>query len=101
MRGSENASRPAPHSCRLSVHAVPNASRNEVAGRHLDAVKIKIRAVPEDGRANAALIEFLAEKTGLPRRNITLVRGDTNRSKLFAIDGLSLDEVLRRLGLST
>ena len=59
----------------------------------------KIHAPPLEGRANEALTEFLADELDLPRRAVSLVRGDTARQKVVRIDGLALDEVKRRLGL--
>ena len=86
-------------SCVLRIKAVPNASRTEVAGRLGDAVKVKLKAVPEGGRANAELLEFLSEKLGLPRKAVSLESGDTSREKRVAVAGLDEAEVLRRLGL--
>ncbi len=84
--------------CRLEVKVIPGASRDEVAGTMGNAVKIKLRAPPVDGRANEALVEFLAAQLDLPRRAIALERGDTSRQKLLRIDGLDLATVRARLG---
>jgi uncharacterized protein len=89
---------PAPASCRLEVKVIPGASRDEVAGTMGNAVKIKLRAPPVEGRANEALVEFLAERLDLPRRAISLVHGDTSRQKLLHIEGLDLAAVRTRLG---
>lgn len=77
---------------------IPGASRDEVAGTMGVAVKIKLRAPPVDGRANEALIDFLAAQLDLPRRAFSLVHGDTSRQKLLRIDGLDLATVRARLG---
>ena len=84
-------------SCRLAVKAIPNAPRNEIVGWLGDALKIKVHAPPVEGRANDALCEFLAETLGLPRRAVSVVRGDTARQKLVRIEGLSLNELQARL----
>ena len=90
----------APHPfCLLPVKAQPNASRDEICGWLGDAVKIKIAAPPLDGRANAALCEFLADRLGLPRRAVGLERGDSARLKLVRVEGLDLATVKTRLGL--
>jgi hypothetical protein len=86
-----------PFSCRLAVKVIPGASRNKVCGWLGETLKVKLSAPPVDGRANDALFEFLAEKLGLPRRTITLVRGETARQKLVRIDGLAPAEVKARL----
>jgi uncharacterized protein (TIGR00251 family) len=85
-------------SCTLELKVIPNAPRDEVAGWMGGAFKVKIHAPALDGRANDALAAFLAEKLGLPRRAVTLVRGDKSRHKVVRIDGLMPDEVKRRLG---
>lgn len=78
---------PAP-SCTLELKIVPGASHDEVAGRHGTAVKIRLRAPAVDGRANDALLDFLAAKLGLPRRHVTLLRGEKSRHKTIRIAGL-------------
>lgn len=99
MASPKNPSVPAAASCRLEVKVIPGASRDEVAGEMGTAVKIKLRAPPVDGRANEALIAFLADQLGLPRRAITLERGETARQKLLRIEGTDLATVRAQLGL--
>jgi uncharacterized protein (TIGR00251 family) len=84
------ASAPPVAACRLKIKAAPNAAENAVAGRVGDAWKIRLHAVPEDGKANKALLEFLAEKLSLPRVAIELVSGGSSREKLVAVQGLTL-----------
>ena len=75
----------------LTLKAIPKASRNEVIGLLDDgSLKVKITAAPEKGKANAAVCELLAEEFGLPKRNVTVVSGETARTKTVAItyDGL-------------
>src|SRR5690606_7029606 len=91
-------SAPPPH-CTLALKVIPNAPRDEVVGRLGDAIKIKIHAPPLQGRANDALCDFLAECLGVPRRAVTVLRGDTSRQKLVRVDGLNLIDVNSRLGL--
>jgi len=79
--------------CVLSVRAHPGARRNAITGIHDGALKISLTTPPTDGRANEALIAFLAEKLKLPRARISLVSGPTNRSKAFRITGLNAEEV--------
>ena len=86
-------------SCTLAIKAVPNAPRSEVIGWLGDALKVKVHAPPVEGRANEVLREFLADRLGVPRRAVTVLRGDTSRQKLIRIDGLSLAGVKARLDL--
>jgi uncharacterized protein (TIGR00251 family) len=83
-------------SCTLAIKAIPNAPRSEVTGWLGDALKVKVHAPPVEGRANAALCEFLAETFGLPRRAVTVLRGDTSRQKTVRLDGLTLADVVAR-----
>ena len=82
---------------RLKLRIVPNAKRNEVTGEHGDAVKIKVAAPAIEGKANEALLEFIAEKLGLHRRNLTLIAGGKSRDKLIEIGGLDATEARGRL----
>ena len=79
--------------CTLHVRVHPGARRNDIAGLHAGAVKISIAAPPADGRANEALIAFLAELLHIPRARISLVSGATGRSKVLRITGKSAAEV--------
>src|SRR5215211_7160989 len=81
----------------LRVHVVPNAMSDCVVGEHGSAVKIKLRASPVKGKANAALISFLAEQLNISRRAIALQRGHKSRDKLIRINGLSQEDVRNRL----
>jgi uncharacterized protein (TIGR00251 family) len=65
----------------------PGAKRSEFAGRHGERIKLRLAAPPVEGKANAALIEFLAEYFGVPRRNVTILAGVKSRSKRVAIEG--------------
>ncbi len=83
--------------CTLAIKAIPNAPRHQVVGWLGAALKVKVHAPPLEGRANDALCEFLAEELGLPRRAVTVLRGDTSRQKIVRINGLTLDEARARL----
>ena len=87
-------------SCKLAIKAIPNAPRNAVAGWLGDALKVKVHAPALEGRANDELCEFIANQLGLPKRAVTVALGDKSRQKLLAIDGLTLDEVRRKLAES-
>lgn len=89
--------RPDGQGCVLTVHVQPGAKRTEVVGEHGDALKIRLAAPPVDGKANDALLAFLAETLALPRREVSLRAGQTSRRKLVDI-GLPPAQVLPRLG---
>lgn len=88
-----------PASCTVAIKAIPNAPRSEVIGWLGDALKVKVHAPPVEGRANEVLCEFLAKELDLPRRAVTVLRGDTSRQKVLRIDGLSLAGLRTKLGL--
>ena len=83
----------------IRVHILPNAKVDKVVGDHGDAIKIKLRAPAMEGKANAALIRFLAAQLGILPRQIALMRGEKSRDKLIRIKGLSEREVQERLGV--
>jgi uncharacterized protein (TIGR00251 family) len=84
-------------SCTLELKTIPNAPRDQIAGWLGDALKVKVHAPALDGRANEALLEFLADELRLPKRAVTLVRGDKSRHKVVRLDGLTLAEAKARL----
>jgi len=81
----------------VDVHVQPGGSRDEVVGRHGDALKVKVTAPPEGGRANDAVCRVLADAFGVPRSSVAVVSGATNRRKRIRIDGLQADAAAVRL----
>ena len=89
---------PAAGGCVVNVRIIPRASKNQVQGVLGDALKIRLQAPPVDGKANDALVRFLADSLDLPARNIRLLSGETARNKRVLLSGL--DEVEARARLS-
>ncbi len=81
----------------LAVRVTPRGSRNQVLGLRDGMVAIKLKAPPVDGAANAALLAYVADLAGVSRRAVTLVRGDTSRSKWIAVEGLTAAALQQRL----
>lgn len=81
----------------MAVHVVPRARRTEVAGRHGDAIKVRVAAPPADGAANAELIRYVAQRLGVARRSVEIAAGAASRDKVLAVDGLSADVIRARL----
>lgn len=65
----------------IKVHAQPGAKRTEVAGLHGDCIKVRLASPPVDGKANACLIEFLARRLGVKRRQVSIKHGLSARRK--------------------
>ena len=78
-------------------YVVPGAKIDSVVGEDAGAMKIKLRAPAVEGKANAALIRFLAEQLKLPRHSIVLERGHRSRDKVIRIDGLTEEDVRTRM----
>jgi len=82
---------------KISVRVYPNAGKNEV-GNFVDGVlRVKISAPPIRGKANKELITFLSQFLQISKGSVSIIKGHTTRNKLVAIDGLSREEVLKRL----
>jgi len=86
---------PLPGGVRLAVQIQPNAKKTEVVGVLDDALKIKLAAQPIEGKANEALVKWLAGALGVPRSAVTLTHGQTNKKKLLEVAGVTLEDVMR------
>ena len=82
----------------VSCWIQPRASRNSIVGVHGDALKIALTAPPVDGKANAALREFMADCVGLPKSSVEIVSGLTGRKKSVLLSGVGLDALLKACG---
>jgi uncharacterized protein (TIGR00251 family) len=83
---------------RLRLRVSPGAARTEVVGRHGDGWRVRVAAAPEQGRANEALLDLLAHRLQVPRRELELVSGRSSRDKVVELRGLAPAEAERRLG---
>ena len=81
----------------LRVHVQPAAGRTAIAGRHGDAVKVRVAAPPEGGRANEVCAALLAETFGLPGASVELTSGAKSRSKRFRLGPIEVEEFRRLL----
>ena len=81
----------------LHVHVQPAAGRSAVVGRHGTALKVRVAAVPEGGRANEACADLLAETFGLTRAQVELLSGPSSRAKQFKLTGVDFDTFRARL----
>jgi hypothetical protein len=71
----------------LVLHVQPGAKRTEVSGLHGEALKVRLAAPPVDGKANEALLSFIAGKFGVPQRDVELLRGGQSRHKMVKVMG--------------
>ena len=73
---------------RLSLKVVPGSSRDEIVGWLGDSLKVKVKALPEKGRANEAVVALLAERLGTDASSIAVVSGHSSPAKVLEVDGL-------------
>lgn len=86
----------------LPVRLTPGASVDRIDGWDVDAegrpvLKVRVRARPVEGEANAALVKLIAKALGVPKSAVVVQRGGQSRTKMLVIEGLSEDEAKRRL----
>jgi uncharacterized protein (TIGR00251 family) len=79
------------------VRVVPRASKNEIAGVHGDALKVRLTAPPVEGKANETLIVFLAQRLGVRKSQVEIVAGAASRRKMIRVMGVSPQEVEQHL----
>lgn len=77
----------------LTLHVQPGAKRSEITGLHGEALKLKLAAPPIEGRANEALLRFIADKFSVPLRQVELKQGGQSRHKVIAIAGSVINPV--------
>jgi uncharacterized protein YggU (UPF0235/DUF167 family) len=86
----------------LAIKLTPGAASDRIDGWDVDAdgrpvLKVRVRARPIEGEANAALLKLMAKALGVPKSAVTLERGGQSRTKMIAVAGLSEDEAKARL----
>ena len=81
----------------LAIRVQPRAKRTGIAGERGGIVVIRVAAPPVDGKANDAARRLIAQRLGVPRSAVEIVRGASARDKLVRIEGLSADEARTRL----
>lgn len=86
-------------SATVSVRVVPRSSKEEVAGFEGGVVRIRLNAPPVEGKANEALVRFLAKTVGVPKSRITLVTGEKGRNKIVRVAGITREALMAALGL--
>jgi uncharacterized protein (TIGR00251 family) len=86
-----------PNGVILSVRAQPRARQARIVGEHGGALKVAVTEPPQKGKANQSIIELLCEQLGLKKSQVTLLSGDTSRSKRVLIAGLQVPELQARL----
>ena len=81
----------------LPVKIIPKAHKNEIVGWENEELKIKVRAIPEKGEANAELIYLISKHLGVSKSQVEIVAGQTSRHKRLIIKGIKISELLLRI----
>ena len=81
----------------ISVRAAPRSSRPGIDGVAGDAIKVRVRSAPVDGKANKELIEVLSDAFGLPKSAVSFRSGETSKTKRILLRGVAKDTILSRL----
>lgn len=84
----------------FTVKVVPGSSKTALCGLIGEKVKVKVAAVPEKGKANQCLVEFLAKQLGVKKSSISIIAGQTNPIKQVQVWGISADVLTKKLNLS-
>ncbi|WP_274532590.1 DUF167 family protein [Devosia sp. Root685] len=97
--------RPTPEGLLMFLRVTPNAGRDAIDGAESrddgsTVLRIRVSAVPDKGKANAAVIALLAKPLGVPKSSISLVSGDTARMKTVLISAASADVEARLKALA-
>ena len=82
---------------RLTVKVIPGASQTKIAGLLGNALKIRVQAQPEKGKANTAVLEILAVFLGVSVHQLTIYTGHTSQTKVIEVEGVSDAELARKL----
>lgn len=86
-----------PEDCILVVKVIPNAAKTEIVGWLGEALKIRLQAVPENGKANKELKKFLSKALGIHRTRVVLESGEFSSMKRIRLMGLTDSEIAKRL----
>ena len=90
------AIRPSGEGCVIACHVQPKASRTAVAGMYAESLKVALKSPPVDGKANKELCRFFAERASVSNSSVTLISGETSRSKRVFVP-VSAQTLIRRI----
>jgi uncharacterized protein (TIGR00251 family) len=96
-RKTQHAARGTQH---VTVRVTPRSGRDALAGWVNGVLRVRLAAPPVDGRANAALVRFLAKVTGVPPSSVRIIGGETSREKRVAFENIDAETLSARLGAS-
>ncbi len=83
----------------LMVRLQPRAKRNAIVDEREGVLRVSVAAAPVEGQANAALCKLIAKRVGIARGRVSVIGGERSREKVVRVEGLTLGELRRALGL--
>lgn len=83
----------------INVRAITKASKNYIRGVKNDELLISVTAVPENNKANNAIIDLISKKIGVSKSKIQIISGEKNRNKKISIDSENIEEILSSLSI--
>lgn len=84
---------------KIAIKVVPGSSRDVIAGWLGDVLKVRVRAKPEQGKANAAVEKMLAKALGLPKQSVKITAGKTASRKTVEFEGLTLEQLREKVAV--
>jgi len=81
----------------IKIYLQPKASKNEIVGHYRDGIKVRVTAPPVEGKANEALLRFLALSLDLSLSQVEILKGHHSREKVLRLSGIDLSLVTQRL----
>jgi len=81
----------------ITLYVQPGAKKTEIVGEFDGALKLRVLAPPVEGKANAAVLAFIAKRCGVSKSRVSLISGELNRHKRVLIQGVSAIQVTKQL----
>lgn len=81
----------------INLRIVPRSAKNEICGIHDEAIKVRLQAPPVDGKANKALIKFMAKALGIRQSDIEIISGESSRNKRIHVSGLTAAALMAKV----
>ena len=85
----------------IAIRVHPRAKKNAITGEVGEALKVSLTAPPVEGKANGACIDFFARLLKVPRSSVSIAAGQSSRNKVIRVEGLTAEDVQRRLSFGT
>ena len=83
--------------CSLPLKVIPRAPRTQIVGVEAGVLKIRVQALPVEGAANEAVIEFLAQWLRKPKSSIVLIKGERSRNKVVRIKDVNVSNIVKAI----